>query len=102
MFSPTQIAAFLACPHTATLDRAEARHEIKKPFFKNASIDLLQKLGLEHEQQYLRKLTEQNGLVVVRVDGSWENAAAQTLRALQDGAAAIYQAAFLYGNWGGR
>jgi uncharacterized protein len=104
MFSATQVAAFLACPHTATLDRAEARNEIKKPFFENASMELLQKLGLEHEQQYLRRLAEKDGLVVICVDngGSWDNAAAQTMRALQGGAAAIYQGALLDRNWGGR
>jgi hypothetical protein len=53
MFSATDIASFLACPHTATLDRAESNDEIVKPFFKNPSVDLLRKLGLEHEQRYL-------------------------------------------------
>ena len=51
MFSSTAIASFLACPHTATLDRAESKDEIVKPFFKDAAADLLRKLGLEHEQR---------------------------------------------------
>jgi hypothetical protein len=54
MFSATDVANFLACQHTATLDRAESRKEIKKPFFDDPAIELLQKLGLEHEKQYLR------------------------------------------------
>ena len=58
MFSATDIASFLACRHTATLDRAESKQEIVKPFFKNAAVDLLRKLGLEHEQRYLRELAE--------------------------------------------
>ena len=53
MFSATEIANFLACQHTATLDRAALKNEISKPFFKNPTIDLLRKLGLEHEQRYL-------------------------------------------------
>jgi len=46
MFSATDVANFLACQHTATLDRAESRKEIKKPFFDDPAIELLQKLGL--------------------------------------------------------
>ena len=68
MFSATDIASFLACPHTATLDRAESKDEIVKPFFKSAAADLLQKLGLEHEQRYLRELAENSGLAVARID----------------------------------
>jgi hypothetical protein len=44
MFSATDIASFLGCPHTATLDRAESKDEIVKPFFKDAAVDLLRKL----------------------------------------------------------
>jgi hypothetical protein len=58
MFSATDIASFLACPHTATLARAESRNEIAKPFFRDPTVDLLQELGLEHEQRYLRELAE--------------------------------------------
>src|ERR1700686_4399594 len=58
MFSATDIASFLACRHTATLARAESKDEITKPFFKNQTIDLLRKLGLEHEQRYLRELSD--------------------------------------------
>ena len=61
MFSATDVASFLACQHTATLDRAESRKEIKKPFFDDPAIELLQKLGLEHEKQYLRHLIDVEG-----------------------------------------
>ena len=50
MFSATDVANFLACHHTATLGLAESRKEIKKPFFNDPSIDLLQNLGLAHER----------------------------------------------------
>ena len=50
MFFATDIASFLACAHTATLACAEFKDEIVKPFFKDAAVDLLQKLGLQHEQ----------------------------------------------------
>jgi hypothetical protein len=68
MFSATDIASYLACPHTATLDRAESKDEIVKPFFKYAAVDLLRKLGLEHEQRYLRELAEKDGLSIAQID----------------------------------
>jgi uncharacterized protein len=104
MFSATDIASFLACPHTATLDRAESKDELVKPFFKDAAVDLLRKLGLEHEQRYLRELSEKDGLAVAQIDvsGSWEDAVAETVQALREGVDAVYQATFLDGRWGGR
>src|SRR5208282_1538314 len=104
MFSATDIASFLACGHTATLDRAESKNEIVKPFFKNAAVDLLRKLGLEHEQRYLRGLAEKEGLAIaqITVSGNWEDAVAETVRAIREGVDAVYQATFLDGPWGGR
>ncbi len=104
MFSATDIASFLACPHTATLDRAESKDEIVKPFFKDAAVDLLRKLGLEHEQRYLRELAEKDGHAIAHItlSGRWEDAVAQTVRALHEGVDAVYQATFLDGPWGGR
>jgi predicted RecB family nuclease len=104
MFSATDIASFLACPHTATLDRAESRNEVAKPFFNNPALDLLRLLGLEHEQRYLRELAEKEGLAIaqISVSGNWEDAVAETIRALREGVDAVYQATFLDAPWGGR
>ena len=104
MFSATDIASFLACRHTATLARAESKDEITKPFFKNQTIDLLRKLGLEHEQRYLRELSDKDGFAVSQIDinGRWEDAVAATVRAMHQGVDAVYQAMFLDGPWGGR
>ena len=104
MFSATDVANFLACQHTATLDRAESRKEIKKPFFDDPAIELLQKLGLEHEKQYLRHLIDTEALAVTQIDvgASWHEAASETIRAMRSGAPAIYQATFLDGPWRGR
>ena len=104
MFSATDIASFLACPHTATLARAESKNEITKPFFKDAAVELLRKLGLEHEQRHLRELAEKDGFAITQIDinGRWENAVADTVRALRKGVDAVYQATFLDGVWGGR
>ena len=104
MFSATDIASFLACPHTATLDRAESKDEIVKPFFKNAAVDLLRKLGLDHEQRYLRELSDEDGLTVsqIAIGGNWKDAVAETVEALRQGVDAVYQATFLDAPWGGR
>jgi predicted RecB family nuclease len=104
MFSATDIASFLACPHTATLDHAESRNEITKPFFTDPAVDLLQRLGLEHERRYLYELAEKNGLAIAQIDvkGRWEDAVAETVRALRKGVDAVYQATFLDEVWGGR
>jgi hypothetical protein len=104
MFSATDIASFLACRHTATLARAESKNEIAKPFFHNQTIDLLRRLGLEHEQQYLRELGEKGGLSIARITigGNWKDAVAETVLALRQGVDAVYQGTFLDAPWGGR
>ena len=106
MFSATDVTIFLACQHTATLRRAELRKEITKPVFNDPAVDLLRKLGLEHERRYLHQLTrtQKEGLTVVEVDinGSWEDAVEETARALRRGVDVVYQATFLDGMFGGR
>src|ERR1035441_6948240 len=96
MFSATNISTFLACQHTPTLNRAESRKEITKPFFEDPAVELLWKLGLAHEQRYLRALAEgQLTITEVALAGPWALAVEQTLEALRQGADVVYQAAFL-------
>ena len=104
MFSATDVANFLACHHTVTLGLAESRKEIKKPFFNDPSIELLQRLGLEHERQYLRQLTDEEERAVTQIDldAPWEQGVAQTIEALRQGAPAVYQATLMNGPWRGR
>src|SRR5688500_3041631 len=105
MFFATDIANFLACPHIATLDRAEAADEIRRPFsFADPGTDLLVKLGLQHEQTYLRRLKEEERREVVEIpaDMRWTEASARTTEALRRGVDAVYQATFIDGQWGGR
>lgn len=104
MFSATDVASFLACQHTATLDRAESRKEISKPFFNDPTIELLQHLGLEHEKRYLHELVRTEGRSITEIDQtvSWQEAVSRTVDALRLGVQAIYQATFLEGPWRGR
>ena len=85
MFSASAVTNFLACHHITALESAEARGEIKKPFFNDPAVDLLRKLGLEHEQRFLGELAQKNGSNIVQIDiaTNWERAAAETLQALQ-------------------
>jgi predicted RecB family nuclease len=104
MLSPTSIADFLACQHLSALNRAEAVGQIERPFFADPGLDLLAKLGLAHEEAYLRHLTAKENLQIalIATDISWKDAAAQTFRAIRDGAEVVYQATFLAGQWQGR
>src|ERR1700751_6296107 len=104
MFSATNVANFLACQHVSALERAEARREIKKPFFDDPTVEMLQRLGNEHEQRHLRQLEEGNGLTVAKIGlgGSWESAVEETTQAIHLGADVIYQATFLNGCGRGR
>jgi predicted RecB family nuclease len=102
MISATAIANFLACHHLTTLDRAEYAGQIHKPFLPDASMELLKKIGLLHEQSYLRKLDESVDVIRIPSDVSWVDAAAQTIEALKLGAGAVYQATFQNNLWGGR
>src|SRR5207253_7413123 len=83
MFSPTSIANFLACQHLTALNRAEAAGQIKRPFFADPGLDLLVKLGLAHEEAYLRHLAEEQNLQIAKISThtSWKDAAAQTVDA---------------------
>src|SRR6266478_5535202 len=104
MFSPTSIANFLACQHLTALDRAEAAGEINRPFFANPGLDLLVKLGLAHEETYLRVLAEEKSLDIAKIssDIPWKDAGAHTVDAIRRGAEVIYQATFLSEQWYGR
>ncbi len=58
MFFATDIANFLPCQHMATLEREEAAGEIRRKHYADPGAELLTKLGLEHEQKYLRELID--------------------------------------------
>ena len=104
MFSATDIANFLACQHLTTLDRAERAGEIARPVFADPNAELLARLGLEHEQSYLRHLADDQHAEIaeIRTDVPWPEAVAGTLDALRRGAGAIHQASLQEGQWGGR
>src|SRR5438067_1500151 len=103
MFSPTDIANFLACHHLTQMDHKEDDGALQRPFFSDLGLDLLRKVGERHEQAYLHTL-EEKGLNVVSIP--WgiprEEAAKITVEALQHGVDAVYQPALIHGQWYGR
>jgi len=93
MLFATNIADFLVCQHISTLDRQKKLGEVEKTFYADPGAELLRKLGLEHEEQYLKQLKEVRGLGVVEIstEDGWEKAAGATKAAMCLGVEAIYQ-----------
>ena len=104
MHFATNIADFLACQHISTLERQKELGEVEKTFYADPGMELLRKLGLEHEAKYLKELREDRGLAVVEIstEGGWEKAAKATRAAMSRGVDAIYQATLIQGQYGGR
>jgi predicted RecB family nuclease len=95
-FSPSDLHAFVACPHLTTLELAVAGGELEKPFRVNLHADLIRHKGEEHERRYLDEL---------RADGKTiaePQSAAQTEEAIRTAQAeVIYQAQFEHDRWRG-
>lgn len=103
MLSATAIANFLTCQHLTALDRAEAAGELKKEFFPDPGLELLIRLGLEHEQAYLKGLRQEGlGIVEIPTETSRADAVAATIAAFHDAAHVVYQPVFVDGYSYGR
>jgi uncharacterized protein len=96
VLSPSDLNAFLACPHLTTLQLAVADGDLGKPFRINLHADLIQRKGEEHERRYLEQL---------RADGKTvaePPTAADTEEAIRGADAdVIYQAQFEHDGWVG-
>jgi predicted RecB family nuclease len=103
VLSPSDLTAYLACPHLATLELALARGEIDKPHVDNAQAELVRRKGDEHEARYLEQLRDAGKSVLeIQFDFDWEAAA----RATEDAIRAaeydvVYQACLASGGWRG-
>jgi uncharacterized protein len=98
----TDLSNHLGCHHSSALDLDVVRRERPLPDWQDPDTAVLQERGRQHEAAYLDELTR-IGLVVVdlRAVGD-EDAVAQTLTAMQDGADIIAQAGLQCGSWFGR
>jgi predicted RecB family nuclease len=102
-FSPTDLNAFQACEHLTALQLAVALGELDKPWRHNPHAELIRCKGDEHEAAYVARLRA-DGRRIVAIDfedRDWDRAAAQTERAIHEGADVVFQAALTDGTWRG-
>jgi predicted RecB family nuclease len=100
-FSPTDLTAFLACPHLTSLDLAVARGELERPFRPNPYADLIRRKGDEHEAAYLASLGSGVANIGDPREIGWDKAGAATEQAIRDRVPVIYQAALVDRDWHG-
>ncbi|MDX1406628.1 MAG: TM0106 family RecB-like putative nuclease, partial [Saprospiraceae bacterium] len=89
--SATDLSNHISCRHLTQLNRQACLSLIEYPEPNNPYADLIRKLGLEHEEQYIKHL-EASGKRVVRLKGlEGTHQRTQTLAAMQSGAEIITQ-----------
>jgi len=103
LHSPSDLVRFLGCAHAVALDlrKLRAPAALADKAEDDGLAVLVQEAGLAHEQAYRQRLAARGGLVEIATTGSLERRAAATIAAMQSGAPAIYQAAFLAEPWHG-
>jgi uncharacterized protein len=100
--SPSDLSAFLSCPHLTSLQLAVARGELEKPYRPNPYADLIHRKGEEHETSYLEWLRDEGREVVeIAFDYDWEAAAHATEDAIAASVELVYQACLLGDDWRG-
>jgi len=98
--SPTDLVSYLACEHTTVLDHRVLGGELTRPGQADEGLELLRRLGLEHEHAY-RDALAASGLTVVDLDAATTSveglraASAAAAEAMARGDDVLYQAAFL-------
>ena len=101
--SPSDLAAYLACPYLTTLEAEVARSERSKPRPRTDIAALVAEKGDLHEAAYLAQL-EADGrqIVLISLDGrDFDEGAVLTEQAMRDGVEVVYQAVFSRGGWRG-
>src|SRR3546814_553208 len=103
LYSPTDLVRFLGCNHATALDLLRLRNPESAPVpaKDDEMAKLVQQAGLAHEDRYRAKLLEDGGLIEIPIAGSLEHRAKLTREAMEQGAPAIFQAAFLQLPWSG-
>ncbi len=104
LYSPSDLANFIACGHLTELELAVAFGEITRPNFGNAYVDLIKRKGEEHERNFHEALRAA-GHAVAQVglgdDRDFAAAANATSEAMHAGSKYIYQAVFVADRWHG-
>src|SRR4051794_9470492 len=104
--SPSDLTAYLACPHLTTLSLEVALEERKRPYTREALAQLVAEKGDLHEARYLEHLRDEGwevvGIELQREHGAFDVAHEATVAAMHAGAEIIYQATFSRDGWRGR
>ena len=103
LYSPSDLVRYLGCTYASSLDLATllSTPEAPQRVDDDAMGKLLQQAGLAHEDAYRKQLATQGGLVEIDDKAPLEVRAAATITAMQSGAKAIFQGAFLQPPWHG-
>src|SRR3954453_14530933 len=104
--SPSDLTAYLACPHLTTLSLEVALGDRAKPRNREALAQLVADKGNLHEARYLEDL-RRAGKDVIEIElpkrsAAFDEAYAATVAAMRGGAEVIYQATFARDGWRGR
>ncbi|HEV8515127.1 MAG TPA: hypothetical protein VGQ59_17720, partial [Cyclobacteriaceae bacterium] len=92
----TDLSNHLSCEHLTQLERKVALGELKRPSYRDPSLDVLIQRGREHEAAYVKYLSKK--MKVVDVRGQSQEA---TLEAMKAGVDVIVQATLEEGQWHG-
>jgi predicted RecB family nuclease len=102
VLSPTDVTKHLTCAHITTLNmlKLDGHASTSEP---DEALELIFRLGLEHEADHLERLRA-GGLSVVEIPGrgTRPEREAATLEAMRAGVDVIYQGVFFDGSWGGQ
>lgn len=101
LFSASDLVNFLGCPHASALDLANLDNpQSFEP--DDEETQLLQRLGIAHEQAYLERLRSE-GRSIAEIPADLDLAARvdRTLEAMRGGVEVIYQGALLASPWHG-
>ncbi|MGH3517100.1 MAG: TM0106 family RecB-like putative nuclease [Haloechinothrix sp.] len=106
VLSPTDLTKHLACPHVTSLDLQVALGARPRPKTDDEALELIFRLGLEHEAAYLEQLRTEGRTIAemetVFGDDARRAAEARTLDAMRSGVDVVYQATLYDGQWGGQ
>lgn len=93
----TDLSNHLSCAHLTQLHRKVALGEIKKPNYRDPSLDVLIKRGRDHEAAYVEFLCKK-GLKIVNLNGQSVDT---VVDAMKQGADVLVQASLQDGQWSG-
>jgi predicted RecB family nuclease len=103
VLSATDLSNFLNCRHRTALEMGEALGKRQRPAWTDPLLEALFARGLEHERNYVSRLSAAGKSIVDLSEiKAREGAIAATLEAMRTGAEVIVQGAVGDGRWYGR